>query len=326
MVSQRLLQQLEPRQFTKSIGGSIELEAEKLADLESQKILLKDINLSLKKHVVELQTENHVINRLITSNLSVKSSYVRGKIILGALCAISIFLIIQYAFSDSIFEIGNYNTAPIKTKYLIDNLKGDKVQLWQAWKITKDSQLTVNIVNSEIISQDKMDAIKHAIFSEERLLDDVSTVDKEGTKPTTVYYTGWTGAVKEASSTSTTYTIPSSFNVIESPKGEGDIIIRLTNERDSDGYTGYTKSIVDENEILKVYITIYDVDALQPEQLSAITRHEFGHAIGLAHSTATQDIMAPSIQPPYPFVSECDVDAIISLYDGKGTSEVVCKT
>lgn len=300
------------------------MEVETLADLESQKNLLKDINLSLKRHIRELQTENHVINKLITYNLSGKSSYASGKIILGVLCAISIFILTQQVFSYSIIDFGSDDAAPMKTKYVIDNLQGDKVKTALSWRIVSGIPLAVNVVNSGIVSQDKINAIKNAILSEEKVQID-GALDGKETRSALTYYKGWTGALQQASAQSTIYAVPSSFNILESSKGEGDILITLTNGRDSDGYSGYTRSIADGNEILKSYITIYDVDSLTEEQLSIITRHELGHAIGLAHSTATEDLMAPTISTPYPFVSECDVGAVVELYNGKKTSEVVCE-
>ena len=54
-------------------------------------------------------------------------------------------------------------------------------------------------------------------------------------------------------------------------------------------------------------------------------RHEFGHALGLAHSTAPEDLMFPTITTSIPFISECDVDAITSLYNGNRQSEVMCE-
>lgn len=35
--------------------------------------------------------------------------------------------------------------------------------------------------------------------------------------------------------------------------------------------------------------------------------------------------MAPIIKTEYPYISECDVDAIKSLYDGGKKSNVVCE-
>ena len=51
-----------------------------------------------------------------------------------------------------------------------------------------------------------------------------------------------------------------------------------------------------------------------------------GHAIGLAHSTAPEDLMHPEIKTNFPYISECDIDALQSLYDGAKTSQVVCET
>jgi len=50
-----------------------------------------------------------------------------------------------------------------------------------------------------------------------------------------------------------------------------------------------------------------------------------GHALGLAHSTATEDLMFPTIETDYPYISSCDIDAIILLYDGGKKSEVTCE-
>ena len=61
------------------------------------------------------------------------------------------------------------------------------------------------------------------------------------------------------------------------------------------------------------------------ENLVAITRHEFGHAIGLGHSTLYGDLMYPDINIKSAFISECNVKALIALYDGKGLSQVVCE-
>ncbi|MEX1053959.1 MAG: matrixin family metalloprotease, partial [Nitrosopumilaceae archaeon] len=50
-----------------------------------------------------------------------------------------------------------------------------------------------------------------------------------------------------------------------------------------------------------------------------------GHAFGLAHSSATEDLMHPVIQTEYPYISQCDIDTIKSLYDGNKKSEVICE-
>ena len=47
--------------------------------------------------------------------------------------------------------------------------------------------------------------------------------------------------------------------------------------------------------------------------------------MGLAHSTAPEDLMAKTITTEFPYISECDIDAIISLYDKGKLSVVVCE-
>ncbi|MCV0409474.1 matrixin family metalloprotease [Nitrosopumilus sp.] len=107
----------------------------------------------------------------------------------------------------------------------------------------------------------------------------------------------------------------------------GDVVIQLTNDASADGYTAYTTAIADESnhQMLKAKITVYDIDRLSDVDLSTIVRHEMGHALGLAHSTAPEDLMHPVIGTDYPYISECDLDAIVSLYDGSQNSQVICE-
>ena len=83
--------------------------------------------------------------------------------------------------------------------------------------------------------------------------------------------------------------------------------------------------MTDENQILKSSITIFNADNLSDSQLSTISRHEFGHAIGLAHSSAPEDLMYPTIETDFPFISDCNISAIIYLYDGNVDEEVICE-
>ncbi len=206
-----------------------------------------------------------------------------------------------------------------ESRYHIENLRGDTIDTWKSWFLVEDVALTVSIVNSELVSQEKINAIKDSILSEESIEIDDSLQHKGPAGSTSVYYMGWKGALEQASKHNT------KFNIIESSKGVPDITIQLTNLRDTNGVSGYTKSITDGSQILKTSITIYGVDSLTSENLATITRHEFGHALGLAHSTAPEDLMAPTINTSYPYISECDVDAVVSLYDNKKSSQVICE-
>ena len=217
--------------------------------------------------------------------------------------------------------------APIKSKYFIANLKGDTMDTVSSWKIVKGESLYVNIINSANISEDNLERVKNAIFSEDVIDIDNSLLHKGPAGTYSTYYMGWQGALKLAAEYETKLVLPTKFEIVESSNGIGDISITLTSLKDTDGYSGFTKSIVDEsqNQILKSQITIYEADKLGGNQIGAVIRHEMGHAIGLAHSTAPEDLMAPQMQTEYPFISPCDVDAIISLYDGQSSSQVVCQ-
>jgi predicted Zn-dependent protease len=97
----------------------------------------------------------------------------------------------------------------------------------------------------------------------------------------------------------------------------GDIIVILSNIKDRSGNTGYTKTVLEDEEIVKAFITIYEVDSLTKNELGTIMRHEFGHALGLGHATDSQDLMTPTIDMTYPFISQCNVIAISDLYNEK---------
>jgi len=218
------------------------------------------------------------------------------------------------------------NPQPVTSNYIIQNLQGDTIDTWLAWRITDGETLHVNIVNGQKYPE-KVEIIKDVILSTEFYEIDDSLTHKGPAGSTSLYYVGWAGALEKSSQTPTTFYIPEKFEIIESSTGSGDITIRLDEHRSGDGYSGWTKSIADgsQNQILKSDITIYDVNNLSNDQLATIIRHEFGHALGLAHSTALEDLMAPRIKTEFPYISECDVDALISLYDGGKNSNVVCE-
>lgn len=209
------------------------------------------------------------------------------------------------------------------SQYVTQYLKGDTVGTWNPWHLAQNEALTINIINSDVVSNEKLDAIKDAILSKESVEVEDYLLHKAPKGSSSIYYVGWQGAI-DAISADTEFPIPRNFVILESPRREGEITIYLSTDVDSDGYTGYTKSTVDEGYTLKSSIIIYNVDELSADQLGTITRHEFGHALGLGHSSAPEDLMAPKIVTPYPYISSCNIDAISALYNGKTASEVTC--
>ena len=269
------------------------------------------------KSIDELKIrEKNLSNEISEIKKEIKKS--RSKTLLiteVSLLPVVVLLFLVSGLGDSLTETTAESNSQLKSRYLIENLKGDTVDTWKSWRLV-GTTLNVNVLNSNVLSEDKIHKIKESILSETELEIDDSLSHKGPKGFSSKYYVGWAGALKEAQKQDTVYNIPTDFNVITSSGGEGDIIITLSNLRDSDGYSGYTKSIVEGNEILKSFITIYDVNNLTYEELGTIVRHEFGHAIGLGHSTAPEDLMAPNIDMTVPYISECNIDAIADLYNG----------
>jgi len=219
-------------------------------------------------------------------------------------------------------------TQPTPGAYTIQNLRGDIIETYLSWRLVDGTPLVINILNADKFDDDVIDTIKKTILSEEILEIDNSLLHKGPKGTTSLMYVGWQGAMTEAAKTETLLYVPAKFDVISSKTGEGDITIELSKNSNADGFAGWTNSIADasQNQILKSRITIFDVDNISLSALETVVRHELGHALGLAHSTDPEDLMYPIIETNFPYASECDVDAMIGLYDGGNTSEVICES
>ncbi len=218
---------------------------------------------------------------------------------------------------------GNAQTVSLKTQYLVQNLKGDAMETWYAWQ-PRDS-IDIQIAGEDNYPKEKIDAIKKAIMSTETIEIDNSLVFKgdEGTYST--YWVGWKGAIDH---TRELRGFEKSLEITFTEEDDADIIITLTNSKSGEGLSGLTNSLVNDKErtILRSYITIYEAGQLSNEHMEIIIRHEFGHVAGLAHSTAPEDLMYPVIQTAAPYISECDMDAVVHLYTGGKTSQVICES
>ena len=321
----RTIKELEQeKEFLIQLNSSFEEVIEKL----------KTTNASLEekfsKHVQnsrELEQEGLTQNEIIKEQ-SIKLNKKQSIIISLAVAGVTVTVIFSFLFVTVLTgqEYKVENIGNIQSGYVIQNLRGDTIDTWLSWRLVSGAVLHVGIMNAEKYP-DKIPLIKEIVLSDEAIEIDDSLMHKGPKGTASTYFVGWSGALKETSKQPTEFYIPSNLEVVESVKGEGEITIILTDQKSGDGYSGFTKNIADEsqNQILKSSVTIYEVNKLSKEEFKTILRHEFGHAFGLAHSTATEDLMYPVIETNYPYISHCDMSALQSLYDGGKKSEVVCE-
>jgi len=243
----------------------------------------------------------------------------------------SILSILAGVFIFVMLFLTNYsqesiNDNSLQSGYRIYNLKGDTVDTWISWKIPENTLFHVHLSVSRYNTEERIDAIQQVIMSEELISISNKELHKAPVGDVT-YYLGWNGALNSID-TVTKFPIPKKIHAHINDKGDGNVTINLKKEPHPEGYAGFTKSIADEsnNQILKSEISIYNIENLSIPNLKTILRHELGHAFGLAHSTDPDDLMHPTIQTGYPFVSPCILVAITDLYDGSQKSEVVCET
>ncbi len=300
---------------------------------KEKKLLSKSFDQKLLKHDIDaLSSEiTNVQTKLKKSDHKIAFTFgILGLLLLGSFAIIQSDLISVHKDNFDLngihMEIQDDLTNQLKSNYLIQNLKGDTIDTWVSWNLVEGQTLYVNIINGDKYPE-QAEIIRNTILSTESIEIDDKLQHKGPAGTYSTYFMGWNGALDNASINDTELFIPTNLQVIESKSGQGDITIELSNMKSGDGYSGYTKSITDanNNQILKSHITIYDIESTSKAQLETISRHEMGHALGLAHSTAPEDLMAPVITTNYPYISECDVDAIVSLYDNEESSQVVCE-
>jgi len=233
-------------------------------------------------------------------------------------------ILVGGTFFQDAKSLDSYEDTIPKSRYVIENLKGDSLGTNFYWEIIPGESLYVNIKNDANLPAEKLEIVKGAILSTEFYEIDDHLLGKAPKGTISKYYLGWQGALSDIKQ-ETENAIPKSFVIQSIGNSAGDIIITLSNMIDGDGAAGTTKSTVSGNQILKSEITIYDASSLSDRELELVIRHEFGHALGLTHSTAPEDLMYPQIKTPYPYISDCNISGIISLYDGNVNEEVICE-
>ena len=299
----------------------------------TEKIQLQEIleNTSVDKVSKELEPEQE-ISELIKKQNVISHEIITVKKRIQKLSAKTILkaelLILPVVVVLLFFVATNYSISPIeqtpiiKTHYVVEDLQGSSINNYNHWNIVNNTPLTVNIENTSNLSEQKIQDIKNAIMSTERITNDNSHPfdAQSGMKP--LYFRGWQGAVNTISA-DTKHNIPEKFNFIQSNNGEGNIVVTLSTIKSDDGYSGITRTVVDGTQILKVFVTIYDSEKLTDSQLESIVRQEFGHALGLPQ-TDNSDIMNESIMTGNYYITECDLNTLQKLYNDVQPSGNFC--
>ncbi len=345
--SDRGLNNISPDDTDGSKIKSLDSDVSKIKELEQEKFLLKEINDTVSAQADDLVKSKHDLEAKLEEESKKSKELEQEKIILegmvddgektgqkaskkfyASLAAIAIVAAVGFVgytyYENHLVPVVTPIQQNYNSNYILQNLQGDTVNTWVAWNIATGRTINIHVTNTANLPQSMIDAMKDAILSTKTVTIDDSLTGKGPKGQSSTYYVGWEGAVENAYSDPTKRYIPQQFAINGDPNGVGDIEIILTNDVNPDGYSGYTKSIVDGNEILKSKITIFKANKLDSDRLSSIIRHEFGHAMGLGHSTATEDLMSPML-PDYPYISGCDVDTLKGLYNGDQNSKVVCQ-
>ena len=223
-----------------------------------------------------------------------------------------------------IVKMHDYNTVP--SEFFINDLKVESTDQTalplSSWFLVKGDTLRINIVNGDEYPE-KNSIVRKVVYSNQIVSNDVGVIGKS----TKTYYLGWQNALETAATQDTTRHIPQKFQIISSEKGEGDITITFSPLQNGDGKLGSTKILVDgfRNEILKAHITVYQVNEISDQTVEAVIRHELGHALGLPHAMSSRDLMNSSFSVESAYISECDINGIVTLYSEKNLHPFVCK-
>lgn len=289
-----------------------------IREIEQENLLLYEINKlldstkeDLEVNVVQLQTrieeekfnlneseqQNKILHVLLEENTTRKVN--RRHILIASL---SIVLVISVLVIHN--NIGEESSS-LRTGYFTYNLKGDQIEITSKWDKPEGIPIRVYIENLAMLPDNKIQIVKDAIYSKEIIQIDDSITHKAPSGEKSNFYLGWNGVMDDLSLSLIDFT---------SSKIDADVTVSLIRTKNMDGYSGWTESTVKNNEISHSQITIFNSDELSEQDLVTITRHEFGHALGLGHSSDPDDLMSPTINTSLPYISECNRDALNSLY------------
>ena len=324
-LSQELLELRQEKMMFEKFTTLTEAEKEEMQKARDE---MKAKYETEKQTAVEQEQEKMFLEKEVEIEHKEKEAAVKKYYKIAILAVVAI-AVVAGVYSVMFAELAGqqYQTAAINqpSGYVIQNLRGDVIDTWIAWRITEGEVLRITL-SGNALNDERIEIIKD-VFLDTKPMDIDNSLLHKGPKGTTsTHYAGWAGAMLAAAETPTQFFIPVVFEITDKG-GIGDINIKLENAINPDGFSGWTSSIVDEinNQILKSDITIYQTNDYSDNQLAAVVRHEVGHALGLAHSTAPEDLMAPTMTTEFPYISPCDIAAMTSLYDNGGHSTVTCE-
>ncbi|MDE1726965.1 MAG: matrixin family metalloprotease [Thaumarchaeota archaeon] len=185
----------------------------------------------------------------------------------------------------------------------------DKITTHFPLVVPNNNPLLIKIVANQPVSTDKINMLKEAIFS-------TGSYEHDGK----LVFIGWEGVLLKASANHHLFFVPENIKITNSSNDISQITIILTTDKNELGYSGLTTFTRTGEMVTNARIVIFQVDHLTDEEFGAVVRHEFGHALGLGHSTLYGDIMYPEVDPTISQISECDEGALEALYDGQVSS------
>jgi Na+-translocating ferredoxin:NAD+ oxidoreductase RnfG subunit len=284
-----------------------EVEQEKLIFTEINKILenkthdfqfqihaLKNQIKANRFDLNEAKQQNNLLHAVIKEKLTHKD---KNTMVIASLMAVLVIAVFVFVSTTEKQE-------HVKTGYFTYNLKGDQIYTSHKWD-TQGSPLRVHIQNLASVSDSKIQVVRNSILSDESILVDDALTHKAPSGEKSTFYVGWMGAIGN--------NLPLTIDFVDSAKN-ANVIISLVKTKNMDGYSGWTESTTNDYHIIQSHVTVFASDQISEDELGTIIRHEFGHVLGLDHSTDPDDLMSPMITTTIPYISECDQSALISLY------------
>ena len=172
-------------------------------------------------------------------------------------------------------------------------LRGDTQEIIHEWQ-SFNKTITLH---PQLATEDRIRVIEEAVMSLEVIRLDDNLQHKGPKGMISDWYPGWNGALNSIKPTDL------NFKVSSIP---GDISITLFQHKSD--VSGRANQYGE-----KVKISIYDVDNYTLNSLQALVRHELGHAFGLGHSSAPEEMMFDKLGYNnlwYPFISPCNILAL----------------